>query len=629
MRLTASSSVRTKIFISLSAVLILMCVVACFGVKGVADVGSIVADVVGKDAVLLRELAQLDGALTRFRVALQGFLVVGDPELMANLSEADQQVAQHLDAISKATTTLADGGAAGDEATFKTVKDMSDAYQGVRDTVFNAIDEGRSHEILTYMLTEGDTVMTNIQSAVSQGISAVQDRADAADRAAKANVAAVRSRTLGVCLAAIIIGALLVLLVSSGIARPLRSLAVAAGQIASGNLQVKLPAARSSDEVGRLTAAFAYMVSSLSEIVHGVREHSHRLLTTTQSVSTNANEAASGASEVRQAIEYVAKGSADQTAKAQITATAMNQLASAIHQIAKGAEEQARSVTEANAAVRDLAVLVERVGTIVDSLTAAAERTSSAAATGGRAVEKSVESMSGIRKQTESVKSAIEQLAARSGRIGNIIEVIDDIAEQTNLLALNAAIEAARAGDHGKGFAVVADEVRKLAERSGKATKEIADLITSMQSSIEVATEAAQTQVSAVSEGTSLAMEASQALSEIIATMQAMNAEVKNIAAVAKEMNASSARMIKAVDNVASISEEYTAAAEQMAASSNEVRSAVESMVAVSEEAASASEQVSASTSAVTSAIEHIASSAQELTKMAQELEKLVAKLVV
>ncbi|MDK2931176.1 MAG: methyl-accepting chemotaxis protein [Bacillota bacterium] len=628
MRVSVRDSIGGKIFASFATILILMGIVAYFGLKGVRDVGSVLSDVVGKDAVELRELAQLDGALTRFGVALKGFLVVGDPGLKASLSDADQQIIQHLDAISTATISAGDSSPEG-QSPFKTVRDIKDAYDGVRNTVFQAINEGRSHEILTYMLTEGDAVMTDIQSTVTRGLSAVQARAQAADRAAKASIVAVRTRTMGVCLGAVVLGTVLVLLLSRGITRPLCSLALAAGQIASGNLQVKVPRVGSSDEVGQLASSFSSMVSSLTEIVQGVREHSHRLAKTTRGVSSNADEAASGATEVRHAIEQVAKGSAEQTAKAQATSDAMKQLANAIQQIARGAEEQARSISEANGAVRDLAALVERVGTIVQSLVAAADRTSTAAATGSRAVGKSVESMSGIRKQTESMASAIEQLAAHSSKIGNIIEVIDDIAEQTNLLALNAAIEAARAGAHGKGFAVVADEVRKLAERSGKATKEIADLITNMQSSIELATQAAQAQINAVAEGTGLAAEASDALSEIANTMQAMNAEVDNIAAAAKEIGASSERMVKAVDNVASISEEYTAAAEQMAASSNEVRSAVESMAAISEEAASAAEQVSASTAQVSSAIEQIASSTQDLTKMAQQLEELVAKLTV
>jgi methyl-accepting chemotaxis protein len=152
-----------------------------------------------------------------------------------------------------------------------------------------------------------------------------------------------------------------------------------------------------------------------------------------------------------------------------------------IEGIARGAREQMAQVQAATGAITRLSGEVNQVATSAQDLGEASEAVRVAAERGAEAVRHTVQGMREIAASAAQAAGRMSELNALSQRIGVVVATIDTIAEQTNMLALNAAIEAARAGANGRGFAVVAGEVRKLAERSRQETRQIGELIRTIQ----------------------------------------------------------------------------------------------------------------------------------------------------
>jgi methyl-accepting chemotaxis protein len=148
--------------------------------------------------------------------------------------------------------------------------------------------------------------------------------------------------------------------------------------------------------------------------------------------------------------------------------------------------------------------------------------------------------------------AAMAQIETSSGKISDIIGVIDEIARQTNLLALNAAVEAARAGDAGRGFAVVAAEVRTLAQRSSQAAKDIKDLITNSNGQVQA--------------GVELVNKAGAALGDIVESIKEVADLVSNIAGASIEQSTGVAEVNKALSQMDEVTQQNSALVEENAA---------------------------------------------------------------
>ncbi len=427
-----------------------------------------------------------------------------------------------------------------------------------------------------------------------------------------------------------LIGLILAIFIIRSIRKPIELVTQRLHDLAQGegDLTKRLNLQR-NDEIGTISNHVDSFMDKLNVTFRGILETVIELAATGEQLSQNSNEATRATQQVATTIEQVAKGSSEQSRSITDSVKLVDQVAQAIDQITSGAQEQSRNVLDTTNQVGDMVNKINKMADGMETVKQVAEQNGEVAINGGKSVEKTVNGMLKVKEAVFETAQRIHELGDQSQKIGDIIQVIDDIAEQTNLLALNAAIEAARAGEHGKGFAVVADEVRKLAERSSKATKEIAELITDIQRGTKVAVESMQIGTREVEEGVNLAQEAGQSLNEIVQGVRTTGDNVHHIMDLIQDILSSSQAVSSSINNAAAITEENTAATEEMSASADQVNLSIQNVATISQENAAAAEEVSASTEELTASIEEITASAEQLAKMSEKLRTLVKQFKV
>ncbi|MGV2878253.1 HAMP domain-containing protein [Pantoea vagans] len=299
--------------------------------------------------------------------------------------------------------------------------------------------------------------------------------------------------------------------ITRNITLPLKETLNAAQRIASGDLTTSLNTTR-GDELGQLMQAVDAMNLSLQNIITNVRD---------------------GVSSVARASAEIAAGNTDLSSRTEQQSAAVVQTAASMEELSSTVKQNAENAHHASQLATDASVNAGRGGEII-----------------------------------RDVIVTMNNISQSSGKIGEIIHVINSISFQTNILALNAAVEAARAGEQGRGFAVVAGEVRNLAQRSSLAAKEIETLIRESLDRVHDGSEFVERAGSTMDDIVRSVSQVKDIMGEIAAASDEQNRGISQIATAMAEMDTTTQQN-------AALVEESSAAASSLEAQADELEKTV------------------------------------------------------
>lgn len=397
--------------------------------------------------------------------------------------------------------------------------------------------EGKSKEASEVLAQESEPKIMPLLNAVSAMSIYYKDGVDADYKKAQATYKSAVFLVIFLSVLSILIAIVCAVLITRSITRPLAQMRDMLQDIAQGegDLTKRLDAS-SKDELGEVSIWFNTFVEKLQTLIGQIAQTSSQVADASKQLHVSATEMSAGTEEV--------------TAQASTVATAGEEMSATSGDIAQNCSMAADGSRHA----------------------------SEVAVSGARVVDETIDVMNNIARRVTDTAQSVENLGSRSEQIGEIVGTIQDIADQTNLLALNAAIEAARAGEQGRGFAVVADEVRALAERTTKATKEISEMIKTIQKETSVAVVAMEEGVSEVAKGSEKAVESGKALEMILEQINHVTMQINQVATAAEEQTATTSEISNNMNKITEVIAQTSRGVHESAESANQLSGLAEEL---------------------------------------------------
>jgi len=575
---------------------------------------------------LVQAKSKLDQVRMQNQLRLRNFLLSGDSGEAKSLLDAESELSTLIETAKQKTTALGDSASRAKELLdqVSTVEQswLSEFASPLMDKR-RRVDNGSS--------TVAELQIAYLQAEPQTWLDKERDPLNGLDEIIKNMMTSSRDsdRNAGILTMVVtIVGFILVLVLGASIAlrsakaitSPLAQLISVSSQIANtGDLDQKVEM-HSEDEIGELARTFNNLVDYLREMAaisesiaggdlsteihprsqrdtlgNAFREMTFGLRNLVKNVRDSAAQVASGSNQVASASDDSAKVSIQAASAIDEVTSTMHEMSINVQNMVKSTQLQSSNVSETSASIDQMVASIQRVADTAKVLLDISQRSRDEVHSGITTMEKATDGLNRINSAIVSSAEIISALGQRADDIGKIIEVIDDLAEQTNLLALNAAIEAARAGEHGLGFAVVADEVRKLAEKSAQSTREISDLIQSIQKEARKAVENMEKSTSIVNEGLTLGGDLSGALKKISNVVAEVYKFAQEIGAATNEQSRGSSQIGKATTRLNEITHEINSSVEEQASGAQAVVRSMEKMRELVQRSSSGSTELAAS----------------------------------
>ncbi len=480
----------------------------------------------------------------------------------------------------------------------------------------------------------------------------------------------VMTATITVTLIAMI--AVLSIIITESVTRPIRKCVEFARSVATGTLSNRLEL-NACGEIGELASAMNTMAENLHNIVTRLNAATGELTGIDQNIEKAArqvvgathiqeqavNDSSQAVLQINDSVKDISQGVDRLSGSSAETSSSILEMAASIEEVAANTDRLGQAVDEVSSSVIQMATSIKGIGTNIVNLLDASTTTASSvaemdatireveknametaaisetvkadAANGLKTVQETIVGMQEIRRAAQTTAEVVEHLSLRANDIGAILSVIDEVAEQTDLLALNAAIIAAQAGEHGKGFAVVADEIKELAERTSSSTREIAAVVTGVQEDTGRAVAAINQAELAICAGEELSERSGAALEQIVKGVQQAGLQISAIARATVEQAKGSQSIRVAMEQVEEMVEQMAASAREHGKGSELITTAVERMREMTSQVRSSTREQSRTSALIARATEdvnvmigQIRESCQSQTDYSQAIARMV-----